>query len=100
MTENPILKKLQIKSGQRGIVLNAPESYRPVLAELPDGVEIAEALEEKLDFIHYFVTEKDELELRAPGLKAALKPKGMLWVSYPKGTYKWTKFKEFFLTIQ
>ncbi|TAK35225.1 MAG: hypothetical protein EPO21_07170 [Chloroflexota bacterium] len=85
MPDNPILKKLQIKSGQRGIILNAPESYQSVLVQLPQDVDVAEALEGQFDFIHYFVTQKAELERQAPELKAAMKPKGMLWVSYPKG---------------
>jgi len=85
VTENPILKKLYVKSGQRGIVLNAPESYRTVLAELPKDVEVSDVQEGKFDFIHYFVTEKAELERRIPEIKARMKPKGMLWVSYPKG---------------
>ena len=66
MTENPILKKLQLKSGMRAIVLAAPERYRPVLAALPEGVELAESLDGTFDFIHYFATEKAEAERKAP----------------------------------
>ncbi len=82
---NPILAKLRIKSGQRALILDAPESYRPVLAELPEGVELAGAPEGKFDFLHYFATQRAEAERRAPELRAALKPGGLLWISYPKG---------------
>ncbi len=85
MNESEILAKLRIKSGHRVVVLGAPESYRPVLAALPQGVEPADRLEGRFDFLHYFVTQKAELERRAPELKAAMKPGAILWVSYPKG---------------
>lgn len=86
MTESPVLAKLRVKGGQRALILGAPESYRSVLAALPEGVQVAEGLEGKFDFIHYFVTNKAELERRTPELKAAMKPEAILWVSYPKGT--------------
>ncbi len=84
-SQKPILQKLQLKPGYRAIVLDAPESYQPALADVPAGVELADRLEGEFDFIHYFVKEQATLEREAPRLKAALKPKGLLWVSYPKG---------------
>ncbi len=86
MSENEILAKLRVKSGQRAIILGAPESYGPVLAALPQGVEVASALEGQFDFIHYFVAQKAEVERKVPQLKAAMKPGGILWISYPKGS--------------
>ena len=85
MTENSTLKKLQIKCGQRGIVISAPESYQPVLTELLKTADVSDVLAGQFDFIHYFVTQKAELERKAPELKASMKTKGMLWISYPKG---------------
>jgi hypothetical protein len=84
-SQKPILEKLLLKPGYRAVVLNAPASYQPVLADAPPGVELADALEGQFDFIHYFVKEKADLQREGPRLKAALKPKGLLWVSYPKG---------------
>ena len=35
-----------------------------------------------------FVTARKELEAQLGSLKSALQPKGLLWVTYPKGTSK------------
>ncbi len=56
MTENQVLAKLRMKSGQRAVVLGAPDSYLPILAEQPAGVEMAKSLEGTFDFIHCFAT--------------------------------------------
>ena len=84
-SQKPILEKLLLKPGYRAVVLNAPASYQPVLASLPSGVELAVSLDGQFDFIHYFARDQAELQREGPRLKAALKPRGLLWVSYPKG---------------
>jgi hypothetical protein len=84
-SQKPILEKLMLKPGYRAVVLNAPASYEPVLAAFPPDVDLAETFEGQFDFIHCFVKEQAELEREGPRLKAALKPGGLLWVSYPKG---------------
>ena len=84
-SQKPILEKLLLKPGYRAVVLNVPASYQPFLADVPPGVELVDALEGQFDFIHYFVKEKADLQREGPRLRAALKPKGLLWLSYPKG---------------
>ena len=37
------------------------------------------------DLIQAFVSSQAAFEAQLGGLKAALKPKGLLWISYPKG---------------
>ncbi len=83
--ESDVLKKLRIKSGHRAAILDAPASYRELLAGAPEGVELAESLDGQFDFIHCFVTRKADLERMAPELRAAMRPESILWVSYPKG---------------
>jgi hypothetical protein len=80
----PLAQKLGIRSGQRLIILDAPDHYAAVLGRLPDGVEQANTLTGQFDFIHIFARERGELDARFPELKAALKQNGMLWVSWPK----------------
>ncbi len=43
---------------------------------------------EPVNFIQVFVTSREELERQLGKLKSALSPKGLLWVTYPKGTSK------------
>jgi hypothetical protein len=38
--------------------------------------------------IHAFTTQKAELDTRLPALQKALKPDGMIWVSWPKKAAK------------
>ncbi len=85
MSDKPILQKLLLKPGYRAAVLNAPESYYPVLDSFPKDVELVEVFVGKFDFIHYFATKKAELEREVPDLKEAMKPTTLLWISYPKG---------------
>lgn len=84
----PLVKKMGIKSGQRLIILGAPDSYDHTLGDLPAGIEIAGELTATFDFIHLFTTERGELESRFPDLKRALAHDGMLWVSWPKKAAK------------
>jgi hypothetical protein len=87
MAEKPVLQKLLLKPGMRAAVLNAPDSYTQVLrSELPEDVSLSAALDgSAFDFIHAFATQRAELLREGPAWRQALKPRGVLWVSYPKG---------------
>ncbi len=86
MSEKSIADKLLIKAGYRVLVLNAPPAYQATLGPLPAGVELLSAPSGgPFDQVQVFVTSSAELEKRLPGMKALLKPKGLLWVVYPKG---------------
>jgi hypothetical protein len=84
----PLPKKLGLKSGQRIIILGAPDNYAAILGDLPDGLETADALAGIFDFIQFFTVERAELEMQFPTLKAALAQDGMLWISWPKKASK------------
>lgn len=84
MLEEGTLNKPRLKAGQRAIVIGAPESYLPVLAAVPAGIDLAENVEDEFDFIHCFATRQDAPRGLGPALEQ-LKAKGILWVSYPKG---------------
>ena len=87
-SKRSLVQKLGIKAGFRLIILNPPPNYDQTLGTLPEAVTIADTLEGVFDFIHFFTTEKAALEHRLPDLKQALTPKGMLWISWPKGAAK------------
>jgi hypothetical protein len=80
-----LFKKLQIKPGMRIAVLHPPDGYDRRLRHLPAGVECATAARGTFDLIHTFTTERRAILAEAPKLARALKPAGILWVSYPKG---------------
>ena len=83
-------KKLGIKPGQRGLVINAPEGYLDTLGELPEGVVVAEsadgkeAIEAPYDWVHLFCKSVAELGVMAPRAIGAVVHDGLLWISYPK----------------
>jgi len=88
MSEKTVAQKLMVKAGQSLVLLNAPESYRERLQDLPKDVSVSTKLGGDAEVIQYFVTSKKELEKALPKLKAAASPKTILWIAYPKGTSK------------
>ncbi len=65
----------------RVAIEHAPKNYEK-LVDL-DDVEIAT---DNLDFVHYFVQQRDELTKIFPQLATIIKPNGMIWISWPKGS--------------
>ena len=88
MTENPLLKKMKLKPGQRAAIINAPGGYVETLQPLPEEVELAEDLAGTFDWVQLFVKTQAELEQVIAHVRAALKPASMLWITFPKGTSK------------
>lgn len=84
----PLVQKLGIKPDWQVIFINAPENYDSLLVALPEGVAVQKKLTGEFNFIQFFTTERGELEEQFPKLKAALKPDGMLWISWPKRAAK------------
>jgi hypothetical protein len=88
MSEVPLVKKLGIRSGQRVLILNAPDGYVESLGELPEGVELSDTREGKFDFVHLFVKDSTELDAFRPAALDAVEYDGLLWISYPKRSSK------------
>lgn len=88
MPDTPLVKKLAIKPHYSMLLLNAPEGYREQLGTLPEGVEVFTQGKGPFDVVHLFVQQKAELEDKAPAAIGAVKPDGLLWISYPKKTSK------------
>ena len=80
----PLVKKLGIKPGQRIALLSGPPGYRKTLGALPDKVNCAEQLGEKLDFIQLFATTQADLKRRFKEAQRCLAANGSLWISWPK----------------
>ncbi|MGA2499540.1 MAG: DUF3052 domain-containing protein [Tepidisphaeraceae bacterium] len=88
MSEKSVAEKLLIKPGQKVMFVNAPAGYKAVLGSLPKGVEVLTESAGPMDIIQVFVGSRKELEEQLPRLKRLLALKGLLWVTYHKGSSK------------
>ncbi len=80
-----LAQKLQIKSGKL-IVINAPKGYAEQLAQgLPD-LTVSTRAAGQAGAVLLFVNSLAEAEQRTPKAGQLVKPGGMLWIAYAKGT--------------
>ena len=88
-SKTPLAKKLGMKSGCKVLFINRPVHYFDLFEDFPSDIEVLIGGKgEELDFIHLFVTSKEEFEDRYHHVKPLLKKDGLLWVSWPKGKSK------------
>jgi hypothetical protein len=80
----PLAKKLGIKEGHRVAFPSAPEGFRELLKDLPNGVVVRSRVSGSLDVIVFFTKSRAELERRLPALRRAMKPAAGLWIAWPK----------------
>jgi hypothetical protein len=92
MAGSPLAKKLGIKAGHRVLVMSAPEGYMEMLGPLPEGVEVQVRLpagaDGTFDFVQVFARSRADVDTQAAEALRALRPGGLLWFSYPKGSSK------------
>ena len=83
-------QKLQLKSGQRAVIINSPENYLERLQPLPEGVvvELTATPEGQFDFVQVFVKNLSDLQNLLPIAIRAVKHDALLWIAYPKGGAK------------
>lgn len=80
----PLVQKLGLKKGHVILVVNAPDNYWKLLGAIPDDVRLVARPGEGADVIHLFAATSGKLAAEFPPLRGALRPSGMLWVSWPK----------------
>jgi len=88
MSDKTIAQKLSIKPGHRLLLINPPAGYRTLMGELPAGARLLNEIRGPVEAIQVFVANRAELEEQLPRLKGLLSARGMLWVTYHKGTSK------------
>ena len=86
MTINPISKKLGLKPGMRALIVHAPEGYLKLIAPLPEGVTVSEAIAGTHEFVQFFAVRKAEITKAALSLLKHAAPGGLVWITYPKKT--------------
>lgn len=88
MSDKSIAEKLFIRPGNKLLLVNPPEGYTTQMGKLPQGVIFLNAANDQVDVIQAFILNRAELESQLPRLKRLMAPKGMLWITYHKGTSK------------
>ncbi len=90
----PLPRKLGLKDGQVAAFVALPESLEALVSAAAFGsVERRADWAEfgppaRFDVIHAFTARRADLEGGLAGMMAALKPAGMIWVSWPKKAAK------------
>jgi hypothetical protein len=88
MPDKSIVQKLFIKPGDQFLLINPPAEYLAQIGELPDGALILSDSSCLVEIIQLFIANRVELETQLPRLKELMAPKGMIWITYHKGTSK------------
>lgn len=84
-SKTPLVKKLGIKENFSIKLYNTPHNYFDLLSTLPDNIEIVENTEsDKVDFVHYFGSEKMKFLQDLLLLRDQIKQNGMIWISWDK----------------
>jgi hypothetical protein len=79
-----VVQKLGIMPGFCIFTVGAPGAYADIVGELPVGVTIAREPRGPLDMAHVFAMQAAGLAATLRSCRAAIKPDGMIWVSWPK----------------
>ena len=83
-----VSQKLGVKQDMRTFFVNAPDRFAEEI-ELPK-VELKSKLSGEFDYIHLFAVTQKEFHDKFSKLKSHLKPRGFIWVSWPKSGQKET----------
>ena len=83
---NSLTRKLGLREGQAALLIGVPEiaeiqsfeHFSSVTKALPSMIE------RRFDYVHVFEARRVVLEGIAQAVSGALKPDGMLWISWPK----------------
>jgi hypothetical protein len=88
MGKSSLVEKLQIKPEYRVVVIAPPPGYMEKLKPLPKGVVLTDQAKGTFDCVQLFVKNIEEMNRLAPRAIRAVKPDGLLWISYPKRSSK------------
>ncbi|EMY76746.1 hypothetical protein LEP1GSC060_3400 [Leptospira weilii serovar Ranarum str. ICFT] len=80
--------KLGLKAGMKAFFKDLPEEVQKDLTDHLGNVEMIKTLKGSFDYLHIFVKESEDLRKQFPKLVEHLGKKGMIWISWPKGSSK------------
>lgn len=81
-----VASKLRLTANSVITLINGPANYAEIVGDLPEGVKIEHQMSRNHPFIHLFVKNRAELEANIDFAIKSSMPKGLIWISYPKGT--------------
>jgi len=84
----PLFKKLGFKNGQLVYLQHPPTNYFELLGDLTVEIHLVENLDAKVDLIHLFTNNFNELAESLDEFQNRLKADGMIWVSWYKKAAK------------
>ena len=84
-SNNALSEKLGIKDNYDIAIINEPKNYFKLLGNLSQTILARNLSGKKLDLIHFFPKNRQDLEIEFPKLKKNLKLDGILWISWRKG---------------
>ena len=84
----PLAKKLGIKSGFTIKLINEPKYYLKLFLDFPVSTKFIKNATTKINFIHFFPANAEELNSKISTLKNQLQPDGMIWISWYKKSAK------------
>jgi len=83
----PVFKKLNYREQNPILILNAPETFEPLLRELSEIRVVRDlATESPYPFILAFITQKADLDALTNALVVRTQDDSILWIAYPKGS--------------
>lgn len=85
-----VFKKLNYRDQPVIHVIQAPESFLPVLQEMRSITQVKTSLSaaKQVRFFLAFVTKQSEVDSLTRQITAVIEEDGVLWFAYPKGTSK------------
>lgn len=85
-----VFKKLNLKTQQQIVVLNAPESFEINIDSILPEVNVVRNADaaDVIEFLMIFVTKQSEIDSIVPIIAPKLVGDAVLWMCYPKGTSK------------
>jgi CheY-like chemotaxis protein len=83
----PLGEKLGIKANSVVALAGAPERFREILGDLPEGAQVHEGARSRCDLIIWFTRSGAELKEEIEEMAARLE-RGSLWIAWPKKASK------------
>lgn len=84
----PLSSKLGIRAGFAMHVKGAPADYVKLLEPLPERVTFVSRISSTTDLVHVFSVRKGELARLLRSCRSKLRPRAVIWVSWPKKSAK------------